>query len=241
MKKRILFHLICSFTLFLFVGCDTSGVSMPYGSEEYENGDWTVEELIEHFEELGFSDIETINTLEYFGDEEIGIYNVTIEDTSSDSLFTEYRSFEKGEELGTWLKLKIETYTAIPTLTIDNCSEFSELTKMKNSSSEQGELISAFMNSHNGEYLEFDGIITDWYDEMFWTSVSFTISFEESEQLSFTWSTIDFSDLNLEGEYEYSKYKVGLISENMKVHMITRIVSSEDGWNLEIDSMQVVE
>lgn len=231
--------LICSFLLFLFVGCDTAAVSMPYGSEEYENGDWTVEELINHFEELGFSDINVTNELEIFGNDEIGIYNVLIEDTSSDSLFTEYRTIEKGEEVGNWLKVKIETYTSVPLLTKDNSAEFAELIKMD--APILNETLMSFMDSHNGEYLEFDGTITDWYDDVFWVGVSFTITVENSECLEFSWSTMDLSDLDLGGEYEYSKYKAGAISERMQVHMITKIVTSENEWHLEIESMQIVE
>lgn len=32
---------------------------MPYSSEEYESGDWTVDSLVEHFKSIGFRNIKT--------------------------------------------------------------------------------------------------------------------------------------------------------------------------------------
>ncbi len=237
MKSRLISYLFSFFSILIIcTGCDTAGISMPYDSAEYENGNWTVDSVVSHFEELGFSDIEVINVLESFGKEKIGIYNITIEDPSSNSLFTVYRSFNKGEELDAWLDIRIETYTVIPTLTTDNCSDFAELTQTGDLSAQQ---VASFMYSHNGEHLEFDGTITDWYDEAFWEGVSFTIAVENSNQMSLSWSTIDYKNLGLAGDYDFANYSTGLISEGMPVHIIAKIVSSENKWSLDIESMQI--
>ncbi len=240
MKKYLTPFLLAILTLlFTCTGCSVEEISMPYGSADYKNGEWTVDSLVDHLEELGFSDIEVTNVFDSFGEERIEVYNVTIEDTSSDSWFTEYKAFKKGESYGTWLKIKIETHTFIPTLTTSNCSDFSELMAFEDST-EKNEAINSFMSAHNGEYIEFEGTITDWYDELFWVGIDFSISVEDSGTI-FSWDTIDLIDTKLEGEYHYNKYKSGLISEGMRVHMIVKIVSTEDDWKLEIDAMEIVE
>ena len=47
-------------------------------------------------------------------------------------------------------------------------------------SSEKHEAISAFMSSHNGEYIEFEGTIADLFDDYFWIGVDFSVSVEDS-------------------------------------------------------------
>ena len=123
---------------------------------------------------------------------------------------------------------------------MDNCSDFADFAKMENSSSQKSELVNSFMNSHNGEYIEFTGTITDWYDQMHWVGVSFTVSVDGSNQTNFSWDTTDLIDLKLEGDYHYSKYTTGLITEGMKVHIIAKIVSIENEWNLEISEMEII-
>ena len=213
---------------------------MPYSSTEYKEMNWSVEELIAHFEELGFSDIKT-DVWETFDENQARICRVAIEDTSADSWFTEYKDFEKGEEYGTYLEVYISAYTLIPTLTVDNCDEFAELVNLNSDSPEKAERLSSFMQTHDGNYLEFDGTITSWYDEFFWTSVSVTVAVEDSDQMSFSWGTISLSELGMSGDYHYNKYHAGLITEGMKVHVLAQIDYTEDGWALEIDSMQIIE
>ena len=98
-----------------------------------------------------------------------------------------------------------------------------------------------FLEAHEGEFLEFDGTITDWYDDLFWISISFSIAMEDSEFMSFSKSTVEFSDLELVGDYSFESYHVGLITEGMRVHVVTEITQTEDGWELELCSMQILE
>ena len=241
MKKVIL----CTFIIIIaisFLACSFEPVEkivMPYSCDEYENGEWTVDELVEHFEGLGFSDINVTNVMESFGEANVLIQNLTIEDPSSDAWYNRYRAFEKGEEFWSGRKIKIETHTYIPTLTVENCSDFAELIEMDEFSGKI-EAVQSFMESHKNEYIEFEGTITDWYDEMHWVGVSFTVSAENSDYINFSWETTDLIDLKLEDDYHYTKYKTGLISAGMKVHMIAQIVYVDEEWHLEINVMEIL-
>ena len=235
--RSIALILILSTLLFVCAGCD-AGVTIPYSSDEYENGEWTVEELVEHFKELGFTDIE-IEEKTTFDESEVKIQVVVADD--SDSWFPAYRDFEKGETISTIRKIIIRATSLNPVLTVENSPEFADLVKMDSESPEKAERLSSFMQTHDGDYLEFDGTITSWYDEFFWTSVSITVAVEDSDQMSFSWGTISLSELGMTGEYHYNKYHAGLITEGMKVHILAQIDYTEDGWALKIDSMQIIE
>lgn len=231
-NKQAVFLIILLLLLNLCSGCASAsipGITMPYSSEEYVNGEWTIEDLRKHFRDLGFKEIEVNgNTTKV-----IGVYA-----ENDDSL---YDSFEKGMEIDSSRKIGIYTefnFETTSTLSIANCPEFAELVESGIDSSEDW---IAFLESHSGELLEFDGTITHWYDDMFWIGVSFTIAIEDSSHLSFSKDTIDLIELGLTGEYHYDKYHVGLINEGMRVHVITEIKQTEDGWQLELDSMQIIE
>lgn len=236
--KKIVLCLFSIIFIFALTSCNVDVITMPYDSSEYKNGEWTLESLVEHFETLGFTDIDVTNVKDSFGEAKVEIYNVNIEDSSSDSWFTEYKAFKKGEEFGSWLKIKIETHTFTPTLTVDNCSDLANIIQSDTSNTDA---INSFMNAHNGEYIEFCGTITDWNDKWFWVGVDLTVAVEDSKSLSFVWDTIDLIDLKLEGDYHYNKYKTGLISEGMKVHMIVKVDSEDNKWKLEIYTMEILK
>ena len=215
-----------------------SFTTMPYSSEDYETGDWKLDELISHFQELGFSDIETYVIYDTFDAEEAEIRSVVIEDISANSWSTSYKKIEKGEKIRSWLKIRINVINLIPTLTIDNCSDFADLVKTNNASPEK---LDEFMMSHRGKYLEFDGTITDWYDEFWYISgVDFKVSVENNNTI-FSWDCDNISDLGMTGEYHYEKYTAGMIYEGMSVHIITKIAYSQGSWHLEIESMQIIQ
>lgn len=246
--KRFLLCFLAICTLFScavpayadFVFSRKKEVSMPYSTMEYRELGWSVEELVSHFEELGFSEIK-IDLIETFDETRIGNYTVNIEDSSANSWIVQYNGFEKGDVFRTHLEIVISGYTLVPTLTVENCAEFTELVNMDNGYSEKPERLASFMQAHHGEYIEFDGIIIDWYDEWFWNSVSLTVAVEGSEQTSFSWNTISLSELGMTGDYHYNKYRVGLIGEGMKAHVIAKIHYADNMWSLEIDSMEIIK
>ena len=238
MKKCILV-LSVVLLFFVLVSCSEDVITMPYDSSEYKNGNWTVEDLVAHFEELGFTNIEIINVMDSFGEPNVAVYNVNIEDTSSDSWFTDYKAFYKGEEFGSWLEIKIETHTVIPTITVNNCAEFADLVQIEALSPQKEKMLNSFMDSHNGEYIEFDGTLIEWMDEWSYIAIDFAVAVENNPAISFSWKDIKISELPLTGDYHYTKYKSGLVSEGMKVHIIAEIVSSGKNWELKIKAMDI--
>lgn len=127
-------------------------------------------------------------------------------------------------------------------LTIDNCPEFLELVENGIDTSESSATWSSFLESHCGDTLEFDGTISYWYDDLFFTGgVSFTIAIEDSEHMSLSWHNIALIELGMTGEYHYRKYYSGLIREGMRTHVIAEITQTDDGCTLELTSMQIIE
>lgn len=227
--KMIVLLIIVSMVMGLCVGC-SSGITMPYSSKEYANGEWTIEELEKHFEELGFTEIEVIgNTTEVIGvlaenDEEL------------------FESFEKGAEIPASREIWIETaFEITPPITVENSPEFAYFVENGIDSPENTDAWIAFLEEHEGDLIEFDGTITDWYDEMFWVRISFSIAIEDSEYMSFSKSNVALIDLGMTGDYHYNKYHAGLITEGMQAHVVVSIKKIEDGWRLELESIEIVE
>ena len=130
--------------------------------------------------------------------------------------------------------------TKIP-LTVDNCPEFEKLVKEGIETPENESAWIVFLEAHKGDVVEFDGTITDWYDEAWWSSISFDIAIEDSDCMSFSKSCVDLIELGMTGEYHYKNYHFGLIQEGMRVHVIAQITETANGWDLELDSMQIIE
>ena len=235
MRNRVTFLLIIFCIILCCAGC-ASTIVMPYSSEEYENSGWTLKELTTHFEELGFTDV-TVRKDTTRNEAYAGIYSVEIEE-DTDSLFAEYGDFEKGDDFLSTRELYIVYNDFIPTWAIDNCPELVELSQFEHGSDEWEKKQKAFMQSHSGEYIEFDGVITDWYDDYWYAGgVSFTISVEGYEQLKFSWDNIELSSLRLTEDYHYSNYKTGLICEGDRVHILAKInYSAQEGATVEIES-----
>lgn len=231
--------------LILCAGC-TKTVEIPYSSEEYSNGDWSLDELTEHLESLGFTDIKVEeSTFFSYGniDENATIItSVNVEDISSDSWFTEYRQFEKSEKLETYLKLCIYINKPIPVLTMDNCESYSALAHMEKDSLEKDEKKEEFLKTHHGDYLDIDGILTDW-NEKFWyaAGVSFTVLTKESDWLDFSWEHVSIIDLKMTGDYHYTKFKAGLIGEGDHVRIRVKIDYSNEKPELIIDMFEVLK
>ena len=158
MKK----FLCCTFIVllvFALVSCSFHApfdITMPYSSVEYENEEWTAETLIKHFKELGFHNIETTSTPSYFGDYTNEIISVEIE-TESDSIFTEYASFDKGDVVNSIDKIRIEYYYTPEALTVDNCPELAEIL-YGNTNGEKMDYMT-FANKYDGKYVRFDACI----------------------------------------------------------------------------------
>lgn len=216
-----------------------SEIIMPYSNREYAQGDWELDELIAHFEELGFDEFE-IRETPTFDESEAGVYWVGKEASlsESDSWFTEYIKFEKGEAINPIYKICIEYYSLIPTLTVENCPEFAELFAMGKGDPNRTDKLSAFTAEHAGEYMEFDATISDLYTDATGTDFFITFSAGVQDNLSFSKSGVFLSELGMTRDYyEEHNFVVGT-----SVHIIARIPSGEDTFlfhDMAIESMTV--
>ena len=231
--KRCMGLLLVIICLFACAACGGNDATMPYGSDEYENGEWSVEELVSHLEELGFDDID-VEESESRHVSEISL-EVRVEDTESDSWFTEYKDFEKGEPARTWRKVRISVTAPIPVLTTENCPDLVDFLRKRYGSSEDIEVWQSFMEEHSGEYIEFDGTITDWYDELWFASgITFTVSFEDNDDITFSWSGMTTSEFGFANDYS-----TGCVQEGIPAHVVIRIGYAEEDYWYGLESIQL--
>lgn len=227
MKKKILIALLLlTAIIILFVSC-TANIVIPHSSEDYVNGEWTVRELKEHFEELGFSKVEICGNTTAI----IGVYA-----ENDESL---YESFEKGQEISPSRKIGIYTeFKSKEPISVSNSTEFASFVEIGN---EDTVAWLEFLEAHAGESIVFDGTITNWYDEFFWVGIDFNIAVENSKKLTFSKNNVNLIDLGMTGDFHYNKYHTGLITEGMRVHVVTRITEKDSTYTWELDSISVIE
>lgn len=238
MYRRILASVIAICIMLACTGC-AAMITMPYSSQEYENSGWSVTELVSHFKDLGFQNINTTNITRTFDESLAGDYWVKIEDSSADSWFTEYRQFEKGESFTEKYEIYISGFDYTPTLNKDTSSAFSDLIDTDRTPQELENAVTAFMREHNGEYLEFDGVLTTWDDEHFWVGIWFTVAVEGNTELAFSWEDISTLELEEAGSFSHTMYKQGVVCTGDQVHMVVKINSYNNGWELEIQKLYI--
>lgn len=235
-KKKSIIILIATIVIIgNCVGCSSSEEPpMPYSSSDYENGEWTLEEVISNLEELGFENIEIEEYESQYVSEES--FDVKVEDFSSDSWLTEYKDFEQGEPLYSWRDVKIEVTIPIPVLTVENTPELADNLAKRFGTDKDVDAWKSFMKEHNGEYIEFNGIITDWYDELWYASgISFEVSFENYEDITFSWSSISTNELGFNNDYS-----TGCVTEGTSAYITAKIVYTSDECCYELDSIKLI-
>lgn len=141
---------------FYLASCSTD-IAMPYSSDEYRNGEWTADSLTEHFKELGFQNVKASSQASYFGDYSNEIISVEIE-TDTDSIFTEYICFEKGDVFSSSDEIYINYYYTPEALTIDNCPELAEF--LFGSKDDEPMDYMAFAEKYDGRYVRFDACVS---------------------------------------------------------------------------------
>lgn len=227
--RKTLFAVYVLLVVFILGACSRELITMPYGSREYRNEDWTAESLVEHFQGLGFTRVYVENTETRYGDDMIDIYNVKIEDTEAVSVLTEYMNFDGGDSFYSNAKIMIETHTYIPTISVENSPEFKALCKSQNA-----DMVKEFMTAHSGEYLEFNAKLSKWLDNNYAErGASFRVSVETGGTISMEFMDLKIEDLHLE-ECQYSNYYEGMITDEtvkqgIYFHMVARIVTTESG------------
>lgn len=227
MRFKVISLLLCIVLLFSFSGCFSEYITIPYSSDEYVAMNWSIDELKKHFLELGFETIEVAGNTE----------KVTDVLVQNDELL--YESFDSGDSFPSYRKVCLWTeYEAVTYVSVDNSSEFKFFVDNGIESSDNYDMWQSFLEENHMNFIEFDGTITDWYDDVFWISVAFSISIEDSDVMSYSESNIEISDMNM--DYSFNEYHSGLVKEGMKVHVIAEIVQIEDRWELEPVSIDIL-
>ncbi len=215
------------------ISCSSEEPTMPYSSNDYENGEWTLEEVLSNLKELGFDDIEVVTSKSRYVSEES--LQVQVEDYSNESLFTVYKDFEQGEPVYSWREVKIEVTRPIPVLTEENFPGLANNLAMRYGSDDDVAEWKSFMKAHNGEYIEFDGFVTDVYDEFWYASgISLSISFEEYEDINFYWSDISPNNIGYDNDYSY-----GCLPKGTLAHCVVKIVYTEEECYYEFESIEL--
>lgn len=123
-------------------------ITMPQGSAEYIGADWTIESLIEHFEKMGFTNIDAIPCETNDDNYESNIFELYIETGwfSTDP-------WKAGDEFKSDAEISIY-YNESPLLTAENCSDLVTVLTSQDMS------YTAFAEKYNGRYVKFDGYVT---------------------------------------------------------------------------------
>ncbi len=125
-------------------------IEMPNSSTYYEkNYNWTVDSLITHFKELGFTVFEKIPCEPDNDKYKYDIFEVTIEDSWISS-----GSWEKGDKFDSDDKIKIY-YNEYPLLTVLDCEDLETVLKSNDMNYQ------LFANKYDGRYVEFFGYVFD--------------------------------------------------------------------------------
>lgn len=237
---RLFVALALSLCLCLSVaGCDDSSVSesgqdsteeaveqgvMPYSSEEYCSMDWTLEDLENHFRELGFSKFEE-NPVEPEDDD----YDRNIYELYVKSGWFSTDTWEAGDQLNTDDTIKIY-FNEYPILTPSSCPELAQMVECSND-------YLAFAEKYDGRYVSFDAYVS-YQLTTFTNDYIIMVSGENyDENQSHDW-TIYVGDrtwnnnvqgatpvgtkVHVEGriDLDYSKYYDQLYVEGMKLYPI---------------------
>ena len=232
--QKLISFLIVIVLLITCTSCDIAA-TMPHGSEEYESGNWSVNELVEHFEELGFTDIK-VEEKTTFEEEDVKLQVLIAEDSTSWS--PSYRSIEGGETIDLLRTIIIRETKLIPVLNATNCPEFAEFIENGKESSNNTQSWTTFLKENTGKALAFDGTISDWHDSFWWiTGIDFTITIENSKHLNLSWNVDSLDGFGLPEEYDHENYYSGLITVGTQVHILAMIKGESI---LEIESMEII-
>lgn len=144
---------------------DEPQITMPNYSWYYDDG-WTVEELILHFEQLGFTNIETATTVDSgtFSEfhQEGEVYNIEIEDTF-------LGGWSSGDVFGATSLITITYYERTPTLTIENCPDLAKVLSSRDI------MYTDFAEKYDGQFIEFDACIISFVEDVTGKIVSINV------------------------------------------------------------------
>ena len=124
-------------------------ITMPNSAFDYIESEWTIDSLIKHFEELGFTNIKT-----YPCDPDDDKYKKNIFEIYIKTGWLTSEPWEKGEAFDADAEIKIY-YNEYPLLTVDNCPDLVTVLTSETMS------YTAFCNKYDGRYVEFDAYVVE--------------------------------------------------------------------------------
>ena len=127
----------------------TAKIVMPQSANDYIGSEWTIDALIDHFRDLGFTNIKTVPCNPDDSKYKMNIFELSIET----GLFST-GTWDVGEEFDSGAEISIY-YNEFPLLTIDNCSD---LEAVLTGNDNMGYL--SFCEKYDGRYVEFDAYVT---------------------------------------------------------------------------------
>lgn len=129
---------------------ESNWIVMPNDSDTYVGIQWTLEELIAHFNELGFYNIEAVPCKP---DNDTYRYNImSIHITTGSGWLANSTSWKQGEEFSANDLIRIG-YNSEPMLTKDNCSDFANVLNGQSMTWQE------FVEKYDGRYVDFIGYV----------------------------------------------------------------------------------
>lgn len=123
-------------------------ITMPQGAADYIGSDWTIESLIEHFEKIGFTNIDAIPCEPNDDNYESNIFELYIE-----TGWFNADPWEAGDEFKSNAEISIY-YNEFPPLTVENCPD------LVTALTSQDMSYTAFAEKYDGRYVKFNGYVT---------------------------------------------------------------------------------
>lgn len=132
----------------------TTSIVMPYGSDDYCSEEWTLESLVAHLTDHGFTNITTVACDPDDDRYKLNIFEIYI----ATGLFSD-DPWVAGETHKSDAEISIY-YNEAPLLTIENCPDLVTVLTSKDMS------YLTFANEYDGRYVEFDAYVSyhDTYD-----------------------------------------------------------------------------
>ena len=205
MKKIVALFLLIS--ALLLSGCDTTytEIVMPHDSSYYyDEYDGTLDELVKHFEDLGFTDIKT--TASSYS----GYARNKIDFVSAKGYWT---GFKEGDTLYSYDTIEIHYYDKCNNLTVDNCPDLAIAL-----STGENDVHLQFAEKYDGQFIEFDGCITDSTTYMAGTEIIINVAGGDYEQLGDNTLSIHLDDNNLFSDSPDTSVNTSLpVGENVRI------------------------
>ena len=218
--KNFLILFLSITLLFTFSSCefDFVEITMPHSSSYYEGSYYgTASDLVQHFKELGFTEIET-NAINY-----VGYCANEVKDVTVDSKIF---GFKEGDTLYSTDKITINYYDKCSNLTIDNCED------LKNILTNSKASYSSFAEKYDGSYIEFDACIR--------TILSYGIG--RVVEVSSGDYDNDFEGLKIHVNEDYSPYSPNTyINKKIKEGENVKVIGKIDKDNSEYYKMLYID